>query len=87
MEPELNNQQEQETEVDLNEKEWTLKKILIRMIAYPFCLFMVGIGIYMILHPAPGWPLQRIAGVGLIYFGIYYLYIDVKIILKKSKSS
>jgi len=81
MEQKLNNQKGKE--VDLNEKEWTLKKILIRLIVYPFCLFMVWAGVSMILRPM-NWR-SRFAGVGLIYFGIYYLYIDIKIILKKTK--
>lgn len=33
------------------QKEWTLKKVLIRLVTYPFCLFLIGLGIYFILNP------------------------------------
>jgi len=76
----MNNQEEQE--VDLNVKEWTLKKILIRLVAYPFCLFMIVGGIFLLLRPI-NWK-SGFAGIGLIYFGVSYLYVDLKIIFKKA---
>ncbi|MDR0230903.1 MAG: hypothetical protein LBI82_02155 [Dysgonamonadaceae bacterium] len=76
----MNNKEEQE--VDTNVNEWSLKKILIRLVAYPFCLFMVGAGVFLLLRPI-NWK-SGFAGIGLIYFGTFYLYIDLKIILKKS---
>jgi hypothetical protein len=68
--------------VDLNVKEWTLKKILIRLILYPFCLFLVGFGIYILLQYYEDWR-RWLIGVGCICFGIFYLYIDIKIIITK----
>ena len=63
--------------------EWTLKKILIRLIAYPFCLSLIILGVYMIIELVNG--RTRGAGIGAIVAAITYLWIDIKIIYKKNK--
>jgi len=82
MEQKVNTEQEQEVDTS---SEWTLKRILGRLILYPCYLAIVGGGIYMLLHPI-GW-MSGVAGVGMIYFGIFYLYIDVKIIILKKRAN
>ncbi|AFU69674.1 secreted transmembrane protein [Psychroflexus torquis ATCC 700755] len=63
------------------EKEWTLKKFLIRFFAYPFCLFLIGFGIYMIFNPV-NWKSAG-AGIGAMAIASTYLYSDLKTIIKK----
>lgn len=63
--------------------EWSLKMILIRLFAYPFCLFLFGVGIYMILKPLT---LRTfISGIGVITITTIYLYTDLKILTNKNK--
>ena len=71
--------------IEQPEKEWTLKKILIRLFAYPFCLFLVGLGIYMIFNPV-NWKSQG-AGVGAMSVAGIYLYSDLKMIIKKNTNA
>ena len=63
--------------------EWSFRMILIRLFAYPFCLFLFGVGIYMILKPLT---LRTfISGIGVIIITTIYLYTDLKILTKKMK--
>lgn len=62
--------------------EWSLKRTLIRIIAYPFCLALIVIGGYMVLVPS---------SISTIIFGLVvlsiagiYLYADLKIISSKN---
>jgi hypothetical protein len=72
----------QKVEEVISKKEWTLKKILIRLFAYPFCLFLIFFGVYMILKPLTIRTI--IAGVGAIVAATFYLYSDLKIIVTNS---
>jgi len=63
--------------------EWSLKMILIRLFAYPFCLFLIGLGIYMILKPLT--IRTFISGIGAIIIATIYLYSDLKILTRKRK--
>ena len=82
MEQEVKTQKEQEVDTSI---EWTLKRILGRLILYPCYLALVGGGIYMLLHPI-NW-LSGIVSAAMIYFGAFYLYIDVKIIILKKRAN
>jgi hypothetical protein len=77
----------QEVEEAINKKEWTFKKILVRLFAYPFCLFLIFFGVYMVLKPLTIRTI--IAGVGAIVAATFYLYSDLKIIVtnKTNKKS
>ena len=61
-------------------KEWTFKKIIIRLFAYPFCLFLIGFGVYMIFNPV-NWKSQAV-GIGSMTIASIYLYMDLKMIMK-----
>jgi len=61
--------------------EWSLKRTFVRLLIYPFCLLLIAFGVYMILHPLAF--RTRIAGVGAIAAGTFYLYLDLKIITSK----
>ena len=69
--------------IELPEKEWTFKKIIIRLFAYPFCLFLIGFGVYMIFNPV-NWKSQG-AGIGAMAIAGIYLYSDLKMIIKSKK--
>lgn len=71
--------------IEKPEKEWTFKRILIRLLAYPFCLFLIGLGFYAIFNPVNlSTPL---AGIGAMTFATIYLYTDLKLILKHKSTS
>lgn len=67
------------TEKPINE--WTFKRSIIRVIIYPFCLFFLILGVYMIFNPIN--IKSQIAGVGAISAATFYLYLDLKIITSK----
>jgi len=70
--------------IEKPEKEWSLKRIVIRIFAYPFCFFIIGLGFFMIISPVN--LMSPFAGLGAIAVAIMYLYTDLKMILK-SKSA
>jgi hypothetical protein len=66
----------------IEKSEWTFGKIAFRLFAYPFCIFLIPSGVYMILHPVnykSAW-----AGIGAIVVGITYLHSDLKLIFSKN---
>jgi len=67
-----------EVEEKKPENEWSLKNILIRLFTYPFCLFLIGLNIFIGIPNG-----QYILALGT--FGIvgFYLFSDIKMILKK----
>jgi hypothetical protein len=67
------------------EKEWTLKKVIIRLLAYPFCLFLIGFGLYMIFNSV-NWKSQG-AGIGVMTIAAIYLYSDLKMIIKNKSTN
>ena len=69
--------------VRAEKNEWSLKLTLIRLIAYPFCLALIALGIYMILQSST--LRATIAGVGAIVIASIYLYSDIKILTTKKK--
>ena len=60
------------------EKEWSLKNSLIRLFTYPFCLFLIGLNIFLII-PNGGYFLA----IGIFGFVGFYLISDLKMIFKK----
>ena len=67
-----------EVEEKKPEKEWSLKNILIRLFTYPFCLFLIGLNIFLIIPNG-----QYILALGTFGFVGFYLFADLKIIFKK----
>jgi hypothetical protein len=66
------------------EKEWTLKKIIVRLLLYPLCLSLITIGIWLIIETK----LKAIIPSGLIIAGAsIYLYTDLMIITKRKSSN
>ena len=71
--------------IEKPEKEWTFKKIIIRLFAYPFCLVLIGFGVYMIFNPV-NWKSQG-AGIGVMTIAAIYLYTDLKMIMKNKSTN
>lgn len=67
-----------EVEEKKPEKEWSLKNILIRLFTYPFCLFLIGLNIFLIIPNG-----QYILALGTFGFVGFYLITDLKMIFKK----
>ncbi|GEM_PF-680957 len=70
-------------EIEIPRREWTFKRVVIRLLAYPFCLFLIGMGVYMVVKPI-NWKSQG-AGIGAITIAAIYLYSDLRIILDNKK--
>ncbi|GAL70060.1 hypothetical protein [Jejuia pallidilutea] len=71
-----------EVEEDKLEKEWSLKNTLIRLFTYPFCLFLIGLNIFLIIPNG-----QYILALGTFGFVGFYLISDIKMILKNKKTT
>lgn len=67
-----------EVEEKKPEKEWSLKNILIRLFTYPFCLFLIGLNIFLIIPNG-----KYILALGTFGFVGFYLFADLKMIFKK----
>ena len=70
-------------EIEKTEKKWTVKKVMIRFIAYLFCLFLIVVGLFLIIQ-SPSGDLNSI-GFGLIaiIIPLLYLYPDFQQLWKK----
>lgn len=71
-----------EIRMEKRKNEWGKKRNLIRLIAYPFCIFLIVFGVYMVLQPLT--IRTSIAGVGAITIASIYLYSDIKILTAKN---
>jgi hypothetical protein len=71
-------------EPETPEKEWTLKKIVIRLFAYPFCIFLIIFGLYELTQPISFKGI--IAMIGGVIIASIYLYEDLKIITKNTSA-
>lgn len=60
------------------EKEWTLKKIITRLLLYPFC---IGLLLFAIFYLFPNGKVTM--GIGSLTFAGMYLYSDIKILIGK----
>jgi hypothetical protein len=60
------------------EKEWSFKNILVRLFTYPFCLFLIGVNIFLLIPE--GEYIMAISSFGFVGF---YLVTDLKMIFRK----
>ncbi len=67
--------------IEIQEREWSLKRAATRLIMYPVCIGLIILGLYMFANPI-NWKSQS-AALGGISISIFYLYIDFKLIRKK----
>jgi len=72
----------QEIKVEKVTNEWSAKRTLIRFFAYPFCIFLIVVGVYLVLKPMTIKTI--IAGLGAIEIASIYLYSDIKIFTNKN---
>ncbi len=72
---------EKNAEPEIPDNELTFKKILTRLIMYPFCIFLIIIGVGMLLKPINF--KTPLAGIGVIVIASIYLYSDILIITKR----
>jgi hypothetical protein len=70
-----------EIKIEKVTNEWSVKRIVIRLFAYPFCIFLIAFGVYMVLQPLT--IRSIIAGLGAMTIASIYLYSDIKILTKK----
>ncbi len=61
-------------------KEWTTETVAFRLFAYPFCLFLIGFGFYLLVNSL-SWNTLSIA-IPAMAIALIYLYSDIKMILK-----
>lgn len=61
--------------------EWSFKRIVIRLFAYPFCIFLIVFGVYMVLEPLTIRTI--ISGLGAMTIAGIYLYSDIKLLRTK----
>jgi len=71
-------------EDDLPANEWTFGRTVKRIFIYPFCVFMILMGVYMLINPTDA--RSFFSGPGLILLGSAYLYLDIKILRTRKKS-
>ena len=71
-----------EVEKKNSHREWSLKNILIRMFTYPFSLFVIFICIWSLTEN--GNIIMTLFGIGIC---VTYLYADIKMILRKKKTT
>ncbi|MFI1745537.1 hypothetical protein [Thalassobellus sediminis] len=67
-----------EIEEQKPEKEWSLKRILIRLFTYPFCLFIIGLTLFTVIPNG-----QYGLAIGALGFVGFYLVTDLKMIFRK----
>ena len=70
---------------NLSEKEnsgLTLKKTIVRVFAYLFCVFLIWYGFYT-LTSSPTTPKDKLRGIGVIVAACVYLYVDIRIFISK----
>ena len=72
---------------NLSEKEnseSTLKKIIFRVFAYLFCVFLIWFGVDT-LTSSPTTPKDKLRGIGEIVAACVYLFVDIRILISKNK--
>jgi len=67
-----------ETEPIKVKKEWGWKKVLVRSITYPLSVFLIAVSIFLVLSQR-----DYFAAIGTLIIVGFYLYSDLKIIIKK----
>jgi len=72
-----------EVKIEKVNNEWSIKRMIIRLFAYPFCAFLIVFGAYMLVEPSTF--NAMISGlVAMVVAGVY-LYLDMKILATKTK--
>jgi hypothetical protein len=61
--------------------QWSIKRMAFRLFAYPFCIFLIVLGVYMVLVPVT--IRSIVAGLGAITIATFYLYSDFKLLKTK----
>ncbi len=64
--------------------EWTLKKTIVRVFAYLFCVFLIWFGIDK-LTSSPITLKDKLKGIGVIVAACIYLFLDIRILISKNK--
>lgn len=77
------NKKEENRDYLVPEKEWTTKRIITRIIVYPFLLLVIGLSLKLIIEPIS--VRSGSAGVSGLVIGIGYFVIDIKNILNRKK--
>ena len=67
----------------LPEKEWTTKRIITRLILYPFFIFVTVMSLLLIIEPVHYRSIP--AGIGGLVFGIGYIIVDIILIVRRNK--
>jgi hypothetical protein len=73
-----------EIKIEKVTNEWSVKSIIFRLFAYPFCIFLIVFVVYMVFQPLT--IRSIIAGLGAMTIAIIYLYSDIKILTTKNES-
>ena len=74
-----------EDKVEKPEREWTLFKVLVRLFAYPFCLFLIGFGIYQVFYAVDVQSL--FFGSLAVAIASVYLFSDLKLMLRNGNTN
>ena len=64
--------------------ESTLKKTIVRVFAYLFCVFLIWFG-FDTLTSSPTTPKDKLRGIGVIVAACVYLFVDIRILISKNK--
>lgn len=68
---------------EIKSNEWGIKRTIIRIIAYPFCIILLALGFYVLINPIN---IRSIpTGIGVIIIAGTYLHIDMKILIKNRR--
>jgi len=70
--------------LEKEDSEWTLKKIIVRVVAYLFCVFFIWFG-FDALTSSPTTPKDKLRGIGEIVAACVYLCVDIRILISKKK--
>ena len=70
--------------LEKEDSEWTLKKIIVRVVAYLFCVFFLWFG-FDTLTSSPTTPKDKLRGIGEIVAACVYLFVDIRILISKNK--
>jgi hypothetical protein len=77
---------ENKSENNEPENQWTAKRIIIRLIAYPFCILLFWGCYHMIVNTDPKHPKQLGLGIIGVLIGGAYIVSDIIMIIKSKKS-
>jgi len=67
-------------EIETKINNWSFKEVTLRVLLYPFCIFLIIFGFYMVFEMTT--IQSRLSGFGAILASVLYFYSDYKLILK-----